>query len=477
MKKTVKKSVLFNITILIFLFIVPTFPGIKTKSGIRKDIKCSSGSGITYSVYLPKNYSEKAAYPLIFALEPGGRVDIPIRLFKSIADENGYIIVCSKNVKNGPWKDLFQAVNEVWKDLRSRYKIVSNRVIAAGFSGGARGASLFSLITDVYPSGIIACGAGLSEKPDYKSLSNSFYYGIVGFSDFNFSEMINLENNLSQKKVKHILDVIPGTHKWPGVNILKRAVETIKVWEMINGKLKMSTGFIKNVSEYFNKYLEEQIIKRKFYFAEILSNSLNDLFKSLKKADQFLTIGRDDKNRNKNVKKDKKGIISSIKEELKFIELFKKTFGMINSGKSGLNYREIRRYLKLGELRKLNNGGSEIKKAMSERLLYLLSVKGWKFGISNYKKKIYKKSLIFMKIAFEANPGSGFIGFYLSKLLLQDGNKKECMKMLKKIEDSGLDISKYLLGDPIFKKISNGKEFKKIIEKMKNNKKDKKSSK
>ena len=82
-----------------------------------------------------------------------------------------------------------------------------------------------------------------------------------------------------------------------------------------------------------------------------------------------------------------------------------------------------------------------------------------------------------MKIAFEANPGIGFIGFYLSKLLLQDGNKKECMKMLKKIADSGLDISKYLLGDPIFKKISNGKEFKKIIEKMKNKKKDKKSSK
>lgn len=457
----------FFIPVALFLFFF-NFPGLgnEFKIGeINRKVRCSSDKSISYSIFLPSGYTPKKKWPVIFAFEPAARVMIPLNLFKDVAEKYGYIIVCSDNVKNGPWKELINAANGVWRDINLRFSIDSGRVIAAGFSGGSRAASIFSVITDIIPSGIIACGAGLSAKPDYRSLSGSFYYGIVGEEDFNFSEMLELADSLKKKKIKHAFDIVTGPHKWPEKSALERAIKFIRVYEMGRGIVKTERNFINSVKKELTGYADSLIKKKRYFFGinymnyiKVLLDAFSSGFKNEIKVKQNAN--------GKNYNRDKKLIYKYLRDEHNFIDNFKMVFSKLQSSENIKRFADVKNLLKITEIEKNSQSRKIHKRSMARRLLYILSVKGWRFGYDHFRKKEYDKSLLFFRIALEANPDNVNLYFYLAKTYALKGDKKSSVKFLKKILDFRKDLSGIISKDKDFSSLRSDSGFMRILEKM-----------
>lgn len=49
-------------------------------------ISCSSDAAQTYSLYLPKGFTTTKKYPVLLFLDPGGRGEVPVTRYRSVAD-------------------------------------------------------------------------------------------------------------------------------------------------------------------------------------------------------------------------------------------------------------------------------------------------------------------------------------------------------------------------------------------------------
>lgn len=105
-------------------------------------------SAQSYALYLPSNYNRERNWPLLFTFEPGARSEIPLTLFKEAAEQYGYIVVCSNNLRNGPWKPILKAMKAVWSDVLNRFPLDFNRIYTAGFSGGPGQLRPFPILPD-----------------------------------------------------------------------------------------------------------------------------------------------------------------------------------------------------------------------------------------------------------------------------------------------------------------------------------------
>ena len=75
--------------------------------------------------------------------------------------------------------------------------------------------------------GIVGCGAGfpgMQRKPLY----NFDYFMIVGSSDFNLSELVDLDEQLTSVAWNHQLLVYNGRHDWAPVDIMEKAFAWFK---------------------------------------------------------------------------------------------------------------------------------------------------------------------------------------------------------------------------------------------------------
>lgn len=90
----------------------------------------------------------------------------------------------------------------------------------AGFSGGARVAADVALFQNKGVSAVIGCAAGFPQmRAAYNT--NFSYLGMVGDKDFNYLEMLNLNQALDQTSIPHYLLVYDGKHDWPPVEVMR----------------------------------------------------------------------------------------------------------------------------------------------------------------------------------------------------------------------------------------------------------------
>jgi hypothetical protein len=197
-----------------------------TKGEIVDRVACRNAAGQSYALYVPPDYDPAKKWPILYAFDPGGRGREPLIRFKDAAEARGFVIACSYNSRNGPWKPIFEAAAAMWEDTHARLAIDDERVFAAGFSGGARAASIFSKMIGRPIAGVIACGAGVPEGFGIDTLETSAFCGIVGTADFNYREVTDLEGLLDRRAdVRHWIRTFDGEHTWPPAPVCSEAME------------------------------------------------------------------------------------------------------------------------------------------------------------------------------------------------------------------------------------------------------------
>jgi hypothetical protein len=163
-----------------------------------------------YRVYMPAGYYEtkETYYPCLFIASPGGNAGMG-NVSKRMKDEKWIVIMLmeSKNGPNAPCTGNFIAAHD---DAMQRLRIQNGLKYATGFSGGARGATLFTIFRPGF-AGVILQGAGFvyfesgPKQGAYifdclKMNKELAVYAIFGKADSNYGEIKRLKTDLAGYK-------------------------------------------------------------------------------------------------------------------------------------------------------------------------------------------------------------------------------------------------------------------------------------
>lgn len=178
----------------------------------------------TFALYLPSGYSSAKRWPVIYAFDWGGRGKVPTELLSPSAEKRGYIVIGSNSSRNGSAREALAAALALWQDSLSRFSIDQHQSYTTGFSGASRNAFVFADQCGCV-QGVIAVGAGL---PPLAGPLRGLPYGVfitVGSLDFNYPELLALEQQLDALHVPNRLRRFEGDHQWPPPEVMAEAVD------------------------------------------------------------------------------------------------------------------------------------------------------------------------------------------------------------------------------------------------------------
>jgi tetratricopeptide (TPR) repeat protein len=189
----------------------------------------------SYVLYLPSQYTPEHRWPIVYAFDPAARGIIPVELMKDAAERCGYIVAGSNNSRSGSWKIEAEAAQAVFDDTHVRLAIDDGRVYFAGFSGGARVASAIAERCKC-AAGTLLNGAGFSERaaPSHDAIFAVF--SAVGSFDFNYPEMVQLNDKLEVSGFPHMFRHFEGQHEWAPATVMEEAFSWFRLIAMKQGR-------------------------------------------------------------------------------------------------------------------------------------------------------------------------------------------------------------------------------------------------
>ena len=209
---------------------------------LTDSVFCTADASQSYAVYIPVA-ATTGPMPVIYFFDAHGAGALPLRQYKALADEYGFVLVGSNNSKNGnSWPTTENIWLQMLNDTQKRLPIINTWVYACGFSGGAKAAGYLTL---KYPiiKGIIANGAGL---PDGIA-ANNFDFSITmlaGEGDMNMAGLVAFYNNLNNTNTLHRLAIFSGKHEWAPANTMGLAFSGLQLDAMRMGLLAQNNECI-----------------------------------------------------------------------------------------------------------------------------------------------------------------------------------------------------------------------------------------
>lgn len=271
----------------------------------------------TFSLYLPSSFEVSKSWPVVFVFDMKGRGKQALSMFRVAAEEQGYILAASNNVRDSLQisKNIIVA-NRMFNTVFSMLPIHKNRIYTGGFSGGGRFSTLIpTFIKGV--QGVLACGAPVANTQVLSSKNPFHFIGVVGNADYNYSEMLLIEKVLDDKKFPNQLLVFDGEHEWPTTENLVKALEIFTMASMANGHIPKDTVFVKekykeDLGQISRLYTSNKPLLADNLLGEMLEiyrpfrsiDSIKDSKKTLRKSKLFKT-----RKRNQNTIFFKEGLI------------------------------------------------------------------------------------------------------------------------------------------------------------------------
>jgi predicted esterase len=235
---------------------VPLEKGVVIKKVINKFDATQS-----YCIFIPTNADTLNPKAMLF-FDPKGDGSIPVKKYKDIAEAYGMTLVGSNDSKNGLKPEQTAAIaKNLVNDVMTRLNLPRERIVASGFSGGARVAVQTAVNENL--SGVIGCGAGFPFEP-VRSYEFSFI-GVVGNEDFNYLELKRLHRKLQSLGMHHQLVVFDGEHEWPTTGRMEIAILSLNNLahrQNISDDQKV-TELLAGNSAYLPPSIEENEIDRK----------------------------------------------------------------------------------------------------------------------------------------------------------------------------------------------------------------------
>ncbi len=241
---------------------------------------CKNEPDHKYVITLPEGFEDEAKLPLIIAIDPHGNGGNAVNKFTGALQNVPVIIAGSEKIRNN-YTGFNQSLEILFADIRAKYPVDQDKIIIAGFSGGARMAFHYGANHKV--TGIIMYGAGPGKLPE--TFEGERIYAVSGTRDFNFMEQyVPLFYDINPDGW-FFADFFRGSHDWPPDQEIFESVVYIlrdrtNTWENILDRivvknLKTSDSLIKSNDLFFagkalgkaycfndDKKREKQILKK-----------------------------------------------------------------------------------------------------------------------------------------------------------------------------------------------------------------------
>ncbi len=446
-----RKIVTLSILIIVSFMFFSCSNDITDKQGnsVVKGVVSEDSSGYFY--YLPKGYTGKEPMPAIYFIDPHGNGREPLEKYAALANEYGFIFIGSNSIRNGIQQSQ---VDSYFKQMQARviskYSIDIKRQFTAGFSGGAKYATIIASKEKTI-SGVIACGGTIVFSGDY--IPDFYYSGIVGTYDFNYLEVMATLNNFARNNLDFTMVEFVGGHEWPSVESFESGLTGLVIYNMKRHLIKTDNKWLKTIFDI-------QLAKAAEF--ENAGNSI-DQYKTLKQTDRWLTglintsdirqrISRIEQSNNfvkaVNLKKELTLLESNLRVEFikaienKDIEWWKNEATKLNMP---FNYSDESRA----------NIGYRLKNYISMACYMLI---GNDFKTSEYDKA-FKKIQIY-ELVDVTNPD---VYLMYSKYYLLTNNAELMTVNFSKAIDNGLKNIKIYESDPNWKALFDNEDIKTII--------------
>lgn len=432
------------------------------KGQIIERVVCQNDPAQSYALYLPSTYTHDKEWPILYCFDSIGNGKLPLGRFREAAERYGYIIAGSNNSKNGVVKLSLDAFKAVWADTHARFSINDARVYTAGFSGGARIASLIASFYRI--EGVIACGAGFQVglSPSKKTVFS--FFATVGSDDFNFPEMKSLGKTLSKKGVVNRLVEFDGWHNWAPTDLCTTALGWMEIQAMKRNKRDRDEALIDRL---FTQWLEDAATFERNdrpYEAYSRFDSLAVDFKGLRdvSAVEKRVAGL------KETERVKRAIRQESDQALKQKEVEDEIWSYADMlDDPDARVTAIGRLKeRIATLRKDFEARepSDRRRVVRRALTHLFEV-FYEWGTIKHANN-YPLAIRYLEIAVEINPGDSRASYRLACMYSMKGEKKKALATLTAAVEKGFADLTSLESSKELETIRNEAEFQRIVERL-----------
>ncbi len=203
----------------------------------------------SYALYYPvlkqtkDRTSNSGPLPIIFFFDPHGAGALPLKKYKALADNYGFILAGSNNSKNG---NDWNTEEVIWRhfvdDLMGRIGHDENRIYLCGFSGGAKAATYMAMR---HPGikGVIVGGAALPD--DAQPMDFPFSLTILaGEGDMNLTDLVATNQAMDRTQGRHRILFFDGIHEWAPEQTMGQAFAGLEMDAMQGGLLTKDQNLI-----------------------------------------------------------------------------------------------------------------------------------------------------------------------------------------------------------------------------------------
>jgi hypothetical protein len=169
--------------------------------------QCAVDTANKYYILIPGSLEQEQKLPLVIVLDPHGDGILAVEKFRNAVQFFPCIVAGSELIKNN-FPGYENAIMQMKSDIENKYPVDEQRIIIAGFSGGARMAYNFALNHRVKAVLMVGAGPG-KQKPACP------VYAISGVGDFNFAEQYQRPDIQSFSEDEFSSDYFYGIHEWP----------------------------------------------------------------------------------------------------------------------------------------------------------------------------------------------------------------------------------------------------------------------
>ncbi len=421
--------------------------------GIVQKVTVTGDSVQSYAVYLPKGYHDSLKWPVIYFFDPQAAGALPVKKYSSWAEQFGYILFGSNNLKNRMASDeMNRYIRSFFDDTYKRFSLDEKRITVAGFSGGARVASTIA-ITDPSVRGVIACGGGLPNTRQLPSIRFDFLL-FAGNEDFNLPELLDLDQYLQSQSCRHFLIRFPGKHEWPDSLVFKNAFFWLDFNAMKDSLIPQDDSLIQlfenNTLDAMHRLPSTSVRKK----AELLSRMitfLQGLAPTEKYEKQLTSLYASSA-----YQQQQKAFAALLREESQQQQFYIRAF----PSKSLLWWKDAVHNLNR-EIRQ-STGDSKSSKL---RLMHFLSLAAYMQADAALHQHKDTEAGKYVSIYKLVDPDNAYVYYFSAILAARTGDREKALNLLRKAVDLGFDKKDelatdqdfaFLRGDPEFVRITGG---------------------
>jgi len=415
----------------------------------------------SYALFLPSQYSDKKRWPVVYCFDPGAQGTRPLELMKDAAERYGYILVASNNSNNGSWKIEAEAAQTMLQDTDRRLALDLRRYYFAGFSGGARVAVRIAQLCKC-AAGVLLNGAGFEPEATAATDRPFAVFATAGDYDFNYPEVVRMDEQLEQLGHAHFFRRFEGPHQWAPSSVMDEALTWFRIQEMKAGRASSDESLLASVAakeEERSRGLEQS---GDLYSAWKEYRQAAELLAGLRPKDAFRTQAEsleknkavtDGAKREKQEFADQKGFSKEISSSL------------VALPQSQENHAEARRTadeLIVDLRRRTEREKREERLRVLKRALAGAFVQAMEAGLARREQHDLGQSREYFELSCEADPDSVWALSNLAVAKAMDADRKgalETLRVAKSKTKNPERFAEWLKEEPAFAKFRGTREF------------------